>query len=61
MPMRGELAVPAMRPDAGATAEHEVWAIIAFCLIGLAMSFYFSVISTPLDQIPVLVMQSNLF
>lgn len=61
MPMRGELVVPAMRPDAGATAEHDAWPIIGFCLIGLAMSIYFSVIETPLDQIPVLIIQANLF
>jgi hypothetical protein len=60
MPMRGELAVPAMRPDTGATA-HDAWAIIAFCLIGLGMSIYVSVNSTLLDQIPVLIIQSNLF
>jgi hypothetical protein len=61
MPMRGELAIPAMRPEAGATAEHDAWPIIAFCLIGLAMSIYFSVNSTLLDQIPVLIIQANLF
>ncbi len=60
MPMRGELAVPAMRPGAGATA-HDAWPIIAFCLIGLGMSIYVSVNSTLLDQIPVLIIQSNLF
>ena len=61
MPMRGELAIPAMPLDAGASIVHDLWPIIGFCLIGLAVSIVFAASSTPLDQISLLIMQYNQF
>jgi hypothetical protein len=59
--MRGELAIAAMPPDARATADQGVWPVIGFCLIGLAMSIFFAASLTPLDQVSLLIIQSNLF
>jgi hypothetical protein len=61
MPMKGELAIPALRPNTKVSGNRDAWAIIGFCFIGLAMSIYFAVSSTPLDQISLLVIQSNLW
>jgi|HubBroStandDraft_1064217.scaffolds.fasta_scaffold1183948_1 hypothetical protein len=59
MPMRGELAVPALRSETGA-ADEVIWAIVGFCLIGLAISLCFALSAQPLDQVPLLVLQYNL-
>jgi hypothetical protein len=58
--MRNELAI-ATSLDAGATANRDVWPIIGFCFIGLAVSLYLSLIAAPLNQIPLLITQYNLF
>jgi hypothetical protein len=60
MPMRGELAAPAMRLDRGAKADPGIFPIIAFCLIGLAISVCFALSSQSFDQISLLIMQYNL-
>jgi hypothetical protein len=61
MPMRGELAAPAIRSDSGATAEDDIFPIIVFCLIGLVISISFALTSEPFDQISLLIVQYNLF
>jgi hypothetical protein len=61
MPMRDELAIPATALDDGAGGGGDIWSIIGFCLIGSAIALYFSICSTPLDQMSLLIMQSNLF
>jgi hypothetical protein len=58
--MRNELAIPALRLNTNVSDDRDAWAVIAFCLIGLAMSICFAVNSTPLDQISLLIIQSNL-
>jgi hypothetical protein len=61
MPMRDELAIPATALDDGTRGDGDIWPIIGFCLIGLAIALYFSLSSTSLDQMSLLIMQSNLF
>jgi hypothetical protein len=61
MPMRGEIAVPALRPSANASDNRDAWALIGFCLSGLAMSIYFAVTSTPFDEVSLLIIQYNLW
>jgi hypothetical protein len=60
MPMRGELAIPATRPDVSPGSNHGAWAVVGFCSIGLLISIYCAVNSAP-DQIPLLIVQSNLW
>jgi hypothetical protein len=60
MPMRNELSLPTMRSTDVMGAERDIWAVLGFCLIGLLTTIYFAFSATPLDQIPLLVMQYNL-
>jgi hypothetical protein len=60
MPMRGELPIPAMQSNISKSVEPGAWAVIGFCLTGLAISIYVAS-SQPLDQISLLIMQYNLF
>jgi hypothetical protein len=61
MPMRGEIAIPALRPSANASDNRDAWAVIGFFFIGLAMSIYFAVSSTPFNEISLLIIQYNLW
>jgi hypothetical protein len=60
MPMRHELSIPPMRPIGITGPKRDLWAVIGFCLIGLLTSIYFAFSATPLDEIPLFVMQYNL-
>jgi hypothetical protein len=67
VPMRSELALPPTRSLAApavrsrdATSDSDAWAVVCFCLIGLAMSLYFAFSSLPIAELPVLVVQYNL-
>jgi hypothetical protein len=60
MPMRGELAAPGSRSEDGGAGEGDVWAVVGFCLIGLAVSLYMALSAQSLDQIPLLIVQYNL-
>ena len=59
MPMRGELPIRARQSAIVPATEHDAWAVIGFCLIGLLMSMYFTITSTPSDQIPLLIVLYN--
>jgi hypothetical protein len=61
MPMRSELAVSAARLNGGPAADPGLFAVVVFCLTGLAVTVYFAVTATPLDQIPLLIEQANLW
>jgi hypothetical protein len=61
MPMRGELAVPAMRSNVSAPVEEGAWAVVGFCFVGFATTICVALCSQPFDQIPLLVIQSNLW
>lgn len=56
--MRNELTFPAR--TANTAPDNDAWAIVGFCLTGLAMSLYFTATSLPLDEVPLLIMQYNL-
>lgn len=65
MPMRGELAVPALRRNTRNKAKNDAkgdgpWPVLAFCVIGLLLTFAFAVALGPPEQIPLLMMQYNL-
>jgi len=59
--MRGELALPATRSDSIVETDRAPWAVIGFCFIGLALTMYFAVSAVSADQIPLLIMQANLW
>jgi hypothetical protein len=61
MPMRGELPISGMCSNIEEPVESGVLEVIGFCLIGLAVTMYFAVSATPLDQIPLLIEQANLW
>ena len=56
--MRNELTFPIR--TANTTLDSDVWAIVGFCLTGLAMALYFTVTTLPLDEVPLLIAQYNL-
>jgi hypothetical protein len=49
-----------MRSAIAPATDHDAWAVIGCCLIGLLMSMYFTITSTPADQIPLLIILSNI-
>jgi hypothetical protein len=61
MPMRGELVIPAPRPEISETTDHDAWAVVGFCLASLLISICCMVGSVPLGQISLLIVQSNLW
>jgi hypothetical protein len=61
MPMRSEIAIPVLRLSANASDNRNAWAVIGFCFIGLTMSIYFAVNSTPFNEISLLIIQYNLW
>ena len=48
MPMRGELAVSAARLNGGPAANPGLFAVVVFCLTGLAVTMYFAVTAAPI-------------
>ena len=61
MPMRGKLPIPAIQSNISKSAGSSAWAVIGFCLTGLAISMYVAASSQPLDQISLLIIQYNLW
>lgn len=60
MPMRSELAIPRLAFKVSSTPDETgVWAVISFCIIGAAIAICFAASSEPLDQMPLLIIQSN--
>lgn len=58
MPMRGELAVPAARPDRSEATDDSAWAVIAFCTIGWLISIYFALQVLTVGDVAVLYSQA---
>lgn len=57
MPMRSELAnIPVTRQANDSSA----WVVIAFCLAGLGLAFWLSIDGASFNDLPVLIVQSNL-
>jgi hypothetical protein len=62
MPNRGELPTPVMRARSADNSgkpdlDTDAWTIIAFCAIGLAMTFYVALSTVGTDTLPTLMAQ----
>ena len=61
MPMRSELADPTTRSGDVAAVDDGLWVVIGLCAIGLLLSINLAVYVEPVDQIPILIAQYNLW
>jgi hypothetical protein len=52
MPMRSEIAHPAMRAGSNPAQENGSWLIAGLCIIGWLVSVYTAVYFQPIDEIP---------
>ncbi|MFZ0610264.1 MAG: hypothetical protein WAM75_21590 [Xanthobacteraceae bacterium] len=62
MPNRGELPTPVLRARSAAKSgkpdlDTDAWTIIAFCAIGLVMTFYLALSTVGTDTVPRLMAQ----
>jgi hypothetical protein len=52
---------PAQRPSPGTAVSRDLWPIIAVCISGYAIAGYMALQAQGLDQISLLMMQSNVW
>jgi hypothetical protein len=57
MPNRGELPIPVRRGASTANPDADAWAIIAFCAIGVALTFAMALASLGASGLPELTSQ----